>query len=124
MNMEITITPILSDADAAKAEARIEELWEAEPGTPESHELDILSLLLAEYEKKDFPVGDINPIEMIKYRMEQMGISQSELAALAFNGHRGRVSEVLQGKRKLNLSMIRTLSEVLRVSPEFLIKEY
>ncbi|MEL7533896.1 MAG: helix-turn-helix domain-containing protein [Bacteroidota bacterium] len=124
MAIEITITPILSDTDVQQALKRIEVLWEAEPGSPESYELDILSLLVSEYERKKYPLPDVNPVEMIKYRMEQMGLSRAELARLAFNGHRSRVTDILEGKRKLTLAMIRSLSETLQVDPKFLIKEY
>ncbi|MDW3650988.1 MAG: hypothetical protein R8P61_28180 [Bacteroidia bacterium] len=122
--MEIVIHPILTDADVDKASKRIEEIWDAEEGTPEYYELDILTLLVSEYERKQYPLTEANPIEMITYRMEQMGLSRADLAKLAFNGHRGRVTDILDGKRKLNLSMVRTLSEVLKVDPKFLIKEY
>ena len=124
MPIEITISPVLNDADADKALKRIEALWDAPPHSPEFYELDILSLLVAEYEKKKYPLPKVNPIEMIQYRMEQMNLSRADLARLAFNGHRSRVTDILEGKRKLNLAMVRTLSEVLRVDPQFLIKEY
>ena len=122
--MEIVVSPIRNDNDLDRAAARIEEIWEAEEGTPESYELDILTFLVSEYERKKHPLTEANPIEMIKFRMDQMGISRADLAKLAFNGHRGRVTEVLEGKRKLNLAMVRRLSEVLNVDAEFLIKEY
>lgn len=122
--MEIVITPIRNDDDLERAARRIEEIWDAQEGSPEYYELDILSLLVSEYERKQYPLEESNPIEMIKYRMEQMGISRTELARLVFNGHRGRVTEILQEKRKLNLTMIRKLSEVLKVDPRHLITEY
>ncbi len=122
--MEIVISPILTDADNENALKRIEEIWNAEEGTAEYHELDILSFLVSEYEKKRYPISETNPVEMIKFRMEQMGYSRADLARLAFNGHRSRVTEILEGKRKLNLRMIRKLSEVLRVDASFLIVEY
>lgn len=122
--MDITIRPITSRQDLLRAETRIEEIWEAQPDTPEYYELEILSLLVAEYERKLHPLEELNPIETIKFRMEQMGINQAQLAKLAFNGHRGRVTDILNHKRKLNLSMVRKLTTVLRVDPKFLIKEY
>ncbi|MEL7195118.1 MAG: hypothetical protein AAFO96_21865 [Bacteroidota bacterium] len=72
--MQITISPILTEDDATLAEQRIEALWDAKPGTAEYFELDVLSLLLSEYEKKKYPLPDLNPVEMIKYRMEQMNL--------------------------------------------------
>ena len=122
--MQLTISPIISDEDNERAIKRIEEIWDAAEGTPEYYELDILSLMVSDYEKKKYPLPDVNPVEMIKFRMEQMGYCQADLARLAFNGHRSRVSDILSGKRKLNLNMVRKLSEVLRVDPQFLIKEY
>jgi len=122
--MEITISPIITDDDLEQASKRIEEIWDAQEGSLEYYELDILSFMVSEYERKAFPLKEANPIEMIKFRMEQMEISRADLAKLAFNGHRGRVTEVLDGKRKLNLAMIRKLSEVLKVDSQFLIKEY
>ncbi|MEO0469284.1 MAG: helix-turn-helix domain-containing protein [Bacteroidota bacterium] len=70
------------------------------------------------------PLREQNPIETIKFRMEQMGLSKADLAKQAFNGHRGRVGEIISGKRKLTLPMIRKLSEVLRVDPKYLIADY
>jgi len=122
--MELVISPILTDEDNERAIKRIEKLWDAEEGTPEYYELDILSLLVSEYEKKRYPLPEVNPIEMIKFRMEQMGYTRAELARLAFNGHRSRVTDILEGRRKLNLAMVRKLSEVLKVDPKFLIEEY
>lgn len=122
--MEIVISPILNNDDLEKAAERIEVIWDAETGTPEYHELEILTLLVSEYERKQHPLTETNPVEMIKYRMEQMNLSRADLARLAFNGHRGRVTDILEGKRKLNLTMIRKLSEVLNVDPAFLIPEY
>lgn len=122
--MELIISPILTDEDNERAIKRIDAIWDAEEGTPEYYELDILSLLVSEYEKKQYPLAEINPVEMIKFRMEQMGYSRADLARLAFNGQRSRVTEILEGKRKLNLAMVRKLSTVLRVDPAFLIEEY
>lgn len=122
--MELVISPILTDEDNERAIKRIDAIWDAEEGTPEYYELDILSLLVSEYEKKQYPLAEINPVEMIKFRMEQMGYSRADLARLAFNGQRSRVTEILEGKRKLNLAMVRKLSTVLRVDPAFLIEEY
>ncbi len=122
--MELVISPILTDEDNERAIERIDVIWDAEEGTPEYYELDILSLLVSEYEKKRYPLPEANPVEMIKFRMEQMGYSRADLARLAFNGQRSRVTEILEGKRKLNLAMVRKLSAVLRVDPNFLIEEY
>lgn len=122
--MEVLISPILTDQDNENALKRIEEIWDAKEGTAEYYELDILSLLVSEYEKKRYPLPQVNPIEMIKFRMEQMGYTRAELARLAFNGHRSRVTDILEGRRKLNLQMVRKLSDVLRVDPKFLIEEY
>ncbi|MEL6672595.1 MAG: hypothetical protein AAFR61_10405 [Bacteroidota bacterium] len=122
--MEICVSPILTEADLIQAEKKVETLWEAEEGTREYYELEILTFLMASYERQKHPLLETNPIEMIKYRMEQMGLNNAELARLAFNGHRGRVGEILSGKRKLNLAMVRKLSDVLKIDPKFLITPY
>lgn len=75
-----------------------------------------------EYENKVYPIEAPNPIEAIKFRMEQMGLKKSELQRIL--GSRSRASEVLSGKRKLNLRMIRKLNETLGISAETLIQEY
>lgn len=88
----------------------------------DSDELEILSILVKEYELVNFPVPKANPIEAIKFRMEQRNMSESELSKIL--GTRSRKSEILSGKRKLSLTMIRNLKEKLNIPAEVLIQLY
>jgi HTH-type transcriptional regulator/antitoxin HigA len=92
------------------------------PDSKESDELEVLSILIKEYENEHFPVSKPNPIEAIKFRLEQMNMSEAELARIL--GYRSRKSEILSGKRKLNLTMIRKLSDKLHIPAEVLIQAY
>jgi HTH-type transcriptional regulator / antitoxin HigA len=116
------IKPIRTETDYDAALARIEEIWNSEPGTPESDELDVLSVLVEDYEKKHHPIPPPDPIEAIKFRMEQMGLSRRDLEP--YIGSRGRVAEVLNRKRGLSIEMIRNLSEGLGISAEVLVARY
>lgn len=91
-------------------------------GSKESDELEILSILVKEYENIHFPIPKPDPLEAIKFRLEQMEMSESELSEIL--GYRSRKSEILSGKRKLNLTMIRKLNEVLKIPAEILIQAY
>src|SRR5437762_11226377 len=88
-------------------------------GSKESDELEILSILIKEYEKATYPVPKPDPIEAIKFRLEQMNMTESDLSSIL--GYRSRKSEILSKKRKLNLKMIRKLNEVLHIPAEILI---
>jgi HTH-type transcriptional regulator / antitoxin HigA len=90
--------------------------------SPESDELEVLSVLVKEYENVRFPMPKPKPLEAIKFRLEQKGITESELSEIL--GHRSRKSEILSGKRKLSLAMIRKLNEVLNIPAEVLIQAY
>lgn len=87
-----------------------------------SDELEILSILIKEYETEHHPVPAPNPLEAIKFRLDQMNMSESELSGIL--GARSRKSEILSGKRKLSLSMIRKLTEKLNIPAEVLIQAY
>ncbi len=91
-------------------------------GSKESDELEILSLLVKEYENEHFPVPKPNPVEAIRFRMEQMQMTEADLSQVL--GYRSRKSEILSGKRKLSLAMIRKLHEVLNIPAEVLIQAY
>ena len=95
---------------------------EVRPDSKESDELEILSILIKEYENKHYPVPKPNPLEAIKFRLEQMNMSEAELSEIL--GYRSRKSEILSGKRKLNLTMIRKLVEKLNIPAEVLIQAY
>jgi len=114
---------IKTEADYDAALARIEELIDGnpEPGTAEADELEVFSLLVEEYESRRFPSSLPDPIGAIKFRMEQQGLTQRDL--VPFIGSRGKVSEVLSGKRTLTLSMIRSLHSNLGIPAEVLLQE-
>ncbi|MGE6780695.1 helix-turn-helix domain-containing protein [Vreelandella titanicae] len=117
----MNIQPIHNEADLDRAFARLEELWAAEPGTPEADEIEVLSILIEKYEDKHYPIGPSDPIEAIKFRMEQQGLTTRDLEA--YIGSSGRVSEVLNRKRKLSLRMIKSLHEGLRIPYESLMSQ-
>ncbi len=118
----MNIKLIKNDTDYQKALKRLEEIFDARLGTPESDEADILGLMVEEYENKNFPIEAPDPIEAIKIRMEDLNLKQSDLADVL--GGKNRVSEVLNRKRRLTLEMIRNLTKKLNLSPELLIQDY
>ncbi|MFY0673746.1 MAG: helix-turn-helix domain-containing protein [Bacteroidia bacterium] len=118
----MTIRPIRNEEDYQDALERLDTIFDAKKGTNEGDELEILSILIDKYENENFPIGMPDPIEAIKFRMEQMGMNQSELARVV--GFKSRVSEILNRKRKLTLSMIRKLHESLHIPTEVLIQDY
>ncbi len=116
------ISPIRNEKDYQKALERLEEIFDAKKGTDEGDELEILSILIDRYENEKFPIGMPDPIEAIKFRMEQMGMKQKDLAEVF--GFKSRVSEILNKKRKLTLEMIRKLNTTLHIPTEVLIQDY
>lgn len=118
----MNITPIRTQKDYNNALKRLEVIFDAAPKTKQGDELEILSILIEKYEQEKFPIDLPDPIEAIKFRMEQMGIKQKDLVAAV--GFKSRVSEVLNRKRKLTLDMIRELSLYLHIPTEVLIQEY
>ena len=113
------IKPIKTEQDYAAALERIDELMDAELGTPEGDELDILATIVSAYEDKNFPIGLPDPVEAILFRMKQMGFKRKDLEP--FIGDRGRVSEILNRKRCLSITMIRELHAGLNIPLENLI---
>lgn len=101
---------------------RLETIFDAKPGTPESDELEVLGILIDQYENEHFLIGLPDPIEAIKFRMEQMGYNQNDLAKIV--GLKSRASEILKRKRKLSLEMIRQLHERLNIPTDVLIQIY
>ena len=114
--------PIKSAKDYKFALARLEEIFEAKPGTPEGDELEVLGILVTNYEDRHFPIGFPDPIEAVKFRMEQLGYTQNDLAEVV--GLKSRASEILNRKRKLNLDMIRKLHDALGIPTNVLIQSY
>ena len=116
------ISPIKTETNYKRALERLEEIFDAELGSKDGDELEILSILIEKYEKENFPIGMPDPIEAIKFRMEQLGMKQKDLAEVV--GLKSRVSEILNKKRKLTIDMIRKLSKSLSIPTEVLIQEY
>jgi len=108
--------------DYLKAMARFEEIFQARAGTRESEEADVLALVIKEYEEKHYIINTPDPLEAIKYRMKQQGMTNKELALIL--GYKSRVSELFKRHRKLNLHMIRNLHSRLKIPLETLIREY
>ncbi len=113
---------ITNEKEYQNALERLEIIFDAKKGTKEGNELEILAILLEKYENENFPIGMPDPIEAIKFRMEQMGMSNKELAEII--GFKSRVSEIFNRKRKLSLDMIRKLHVALSIPTEVLIQEY
>jgi HTH-type transcriptional regulator/antitoxin HigA len=118
--MRNEVKPIRSKADYERALAELERLWGAKSGTREGDRLDVLATLIDAYESQHFPMDPPDPIEAIKFRMEQQGLSRKDLEPLI--GTRTRVAEVLNRKRNLSISMIRRLHKHLGISADVLIR--
>lgn len=118
--MKAELKPIRSTADYNEALAEVDRLWGAESGTPAGDRLDVLATLIDAYEAEHYPIDPPDPIEAIKFRMEQQGLTRKDLEPLI--GTRTRVAEVLNRKRSLSIAMIRRLHERLGISAEVLIR--
>ncbi len=118
------LKPIKNDRQYQEALSRIYSLIQADlkENSKQADELEVLSMLVKEYETIHYPVPKPNPIEAIKFRMQQLDMSESQLAEIL--GYRSRKSEILSGKRKLSLAMIRKLHERLSIPAEVLIQSY
>jgi HTH-type transcriptional regulator/antitoxin HigA len=116
------IAPIRNEKDYQNALKRLELIFDAKKGSEKGDELEILSILIDRYENENFPIGMPDPIEAIKFRMEQMGMKQKDLAEVV--GFKSRVSEILNKKRKLTLDMIRKLNTTLHIPTEVLVQDY
>jgi HTH-type transcriptional regulator/antitoxin HigA len=114
------IKPIRNVKDYEAALAEVERLWGAKSGTPRGDRLDVLSTLIEAYEEKHFPMDPPDPIEAIKFRMEQQGLTRKDLEEMI--GTRTRVAEVLAGRRGLSIAMIRRLHAKLGIPAEVLIQ--
>ena len=113
------IQPIKTEADYDHTLAEINELWGAEPDTPEGDRLDILMTLVEAYETKHHPIDPPDPVDAILFRMEQQGLTRKDLEPIL--GSRSRVSEVLNRKRTLSLDMVRKLHKQLNIPLESLV---
>jgi len=113
---------IKTEKDYEQALSRLEEIFHAPADTPEGDEAEVLSILIEKYEDKHYPIEAPDPIEAIKFRMEQIGMKKKDLAEVI--GYKSRVSEVLSRRRKLTLKMIRNLHEKMNIPYESLMGEY
>jgi HTH-type transcriptional regulator/antitoxin HigA len=116
------IGPIKTPDDHKLALARIDQLMDAEPDTPELAELEVLAILVQRYEREVFPIDPPSPIDAIRLRMEQMGYSQTDLARLL--GSRSRASEIMTGSiKRLSIAMIRRLHDQWHIPADALIRD-
>lgn len=118
--MVADLKPIRSEADHEAALAEVERLWGAKSGTPRGDRLDVLATLIEVYEAKHYPMDPPDPIEAIRFRMEQQGLTRKDLEPIF--GTRNRASEVFNRKRGLSIEMIRNLHDQLGISAEVLIR--
>ena len=117
----MTVKPIKSKKDYHQAMERLEMIFDAKKGTPQGDELEVLSILIEKYEDEHYPIEAPDPIEAIKFRMEQLEMNNSDLAKVI--GYKIRVSEIFNRKRKLTLNMIRNLHKKLNIPYESLIAD-
>lgn len=113
---------IKTEEDYAQALDRLEAIFDAKAGSKEGDELEVLGLLIDKYETEHFPINLPDPVEAIKFRMEQLNFTQNDLANVL--GQKSRASEILNRKRKLSLEIIRKLHEKLNIPTDVLIQAY
>lgn len=120
--MEKEIKPIRTEAEYRSALDELKILFMAPKGTSDYDRAEVLEILIGDYEGKHFSIEDPDPIEAIKYSMEEAGINQTELGKII--GDKAKASLVLNRKRKLSLTMIRNLNERLKIPLNVLVKDY
>ncbi len=118
----MNINLIKTENDYRQALERLESIFDAKKGTEQGDELELLGMLIEQYETEKFSFSLPDPIEAIKFRMEQMGYTQKDLAKIV--GFESRASEILNRKRKLSLEMIRQLHNNLKIPTDVLIQNY
>jgi len=116
------IRPIRTKKDYQLALARLELIFDAKKNSKQGDELEILSILIEKYEDEHYAIGFPDPIEAIKFRMEQLGYTQTDLANVV--GLKSRASEILNKKRKLTLEMVRLIHNSMNIPTEVLIQAY
>jgi len=116
------LRPIRTRKDYQAALAEADRLWDAPARSPESDKLDVLTLLIEQYERTHFPIADPDPIDFLEHVMEARGLTRKDLEP--YIGPRGRVSDILNRVRPLTLEMIRKLVEGLKLPSEVLIRPY
>ncbi|TDW49753.1 HTH-type transcriptional regulator/antitoxin HigA [Flavobacterium sp. 270] len=120
--LKMEIKPIKTEEDYDFALERVNVLFDAKPNTEEGDELDILVTLIEKYEKIHYPIPEPDPIEAIKFVMEQRGLTDADLGILL--NSRSRVTEIFKKKRALTIKQIRVLTKELQIPASILIKEY
>lgn len=120
MHTTYAIKPIKSEADYEAAMEQLEELWDAKPGTPEADQLEVLGILIDQYEAQQFPIAAPDAVEAVLFYMEQNGLDRAELGKLL--GSRSRASEFLNHKTSLSLTQIRKLNEAWGIPADVLIQ--
>ena len=118
----MNIKPIKTQEDYTTTLSQIESLMDAKPNTPQMDELEVLTTLVEAYEEQHYAIDAPDPIEAIKFRMEQEGLKQKDLVSIV--GSKSRVSEILNKKRKLTIEMIRNLHKQLHIPIESLFLDY
>ena len=118
----MNIKPIKTQEDYDATLSKIESLMDAKPNTPQMDELEVLTTLVESYEEQHYAIDAPDPIEAIKFRMEQEGLKQKDLVSVV--GSKSRVSEILNKKRKLTIEMIRNLHKELHIPVESLFLDY
>jgi HTH-type transcriptional regulator/antitoxin HigA len=118
----MTIKPIKTKKNYQQALARLELIFDVKKNSKEADELEILSILIEKYEDEHFSIGFPDPIEAIKFRMEQLGYNQTDLAKVV--GLKSRASEILNKKRKLTIEMVRLIHDSMKIPTEVLIQAY
>ncbi|ARW10878.1 helix-turn-helix domain-containing protein [Acetobacter ascendens] len=118
--MTADLKPIRNEADYDAALEEVGRLWGAKSGTPDGDKLDVLATLIDAYEAKYHPIDPPDPVEAIRFRMEQQGLTRKDLEPMI--GPRNRVADVLNRKRGLSIDMIRQLHDGLGISAEVLIR--
>ena len=116
---KVKLKVINSEKDHRLALKHIEYLWDAKPGSAEHDTLEVLALLVEDYEKRTFPMEEPDPVAAIRFRLEQAGKQQKDLVSIL--GSRSRVSEIMNRKRSLTVEMIRKLYDELHIPMEALI---
>lgn len=115
----MNIKPIRNDDDLTAAFIHLEHIYQAEAGTPEADEVEVLVALIEAYENKHYPIQHASPIDAIRFQMEQLNLDQKDLEP--YLGVPSKISEVLNGKRPLSLNMIKKLHHGLNIPYESLI---
>lgn len=117
----VTIKPIKTETDYTEMLAQMRQLWDSPENSVDADLLEVLSILVEQYEKKKYPIEILDPIEAIKYGMEEKGLNQKDM--VRYFGSKERVSEVLNRKRPLTLKMIKTLYHELGIPASALLAD-